>query len=308
MTPLPTQSTLRSSGPFGVAVARRAAAMRAMLVHFPLPAMLWCALLIVAAVFGEALAPYKASTADFSAILAPPAWMEGGSLAHVFGTDQLGRDILSRLIVGARISLLTSGVAIFVSGVVGVLLGTMAGYAGGWTSAIIMRVTDAFLSLPFMLMALALVAATGSGLANIIIVMILTNWARYARLVHSEVLSIRTRDFVTLARVAGVKPHIIAARHVLPNALNSIAVLAVLDVGRAIMLESSLSFLGLGIQPPEISWGLMLADGKTYIEAAWWVTAIPGMAIVLAVISFNAVGEALKAYLDPRGHLSRGFL
>jgi peptide/nickel transport system permease protein len=122
------------------------------------------------------------------------------------------------------------------------------------------------------------------------------------------VLSIRTRDFVTLARVAGVKPHIIAARHVLPNALNSIAVLAVLDVGRAIMLESSLSFLGLGIQPPEISWGLMLADGKTYIEAAWWVTAIPGMAIVLAVISFNAVGEALKAYLDPRGHLSRGFL
>lgn len=166
-----------------------------------------------------------------------------------------------------------------------------------------MRIVDAFLALPFILMALAFVAALGTGIGNIILVMILTNWARYARLVRSEVVSIKKRDFVQLARVAGLSNWAIAIRHILPNALTSILVLAVLDVGRAIILEASLSFLGLGIQPPDVSWGLALAEGRTYMTVAWWLTFWPGLAIVLAVMSFNSLGEWLKRRFDPRGQL-----
>jgi peptide/nickel transport system permease protein len=266
----------------------------------PMLAIVGCLLLVAAAVAGGWITPYAPDFADFAAPLAPPMWQEDGTAAHILGTDQLGRDVLSRLIAGARISLMTAAAAIFVAGAIGVLLGLAAGYAGGFVDAAIMRVVDAFLALPFILMALALVAALGSGVSNIILVMIVTNWARYARLVRSEVLSIMRRDFVTLARIAGVKPHLIALRHVLPNAMNSISVLALLDVGRSIILESSLSFLGLGIQPPAVSWGLMLADGKAYMAFAWWVTTLPGLTIVLAVMSFNTVGDWLKQRFDPR--------
>jgi peptide/nickel transport system permease protein len=227
--------------------------------------------------------------------------MQDGMVNHLLGTDQLGRDSLSRLIAGARISLITATAAIVVAGSLGVLLGLIAGYFGGLLDMTIMRIVDAFLALPFILMALALVAALGAGLGNIVLVMILTNWARYARLVRSEVLSIKERDFVTLARIAGVSRLRIAWRHVLPNAINSVAVLAVLDFGRAIILESSLSFLGLGIQPPDVSWGSMLADGKSEMQFAWWLAVWPGLAILIAVLSFNTVGEWLKGRLDPRG-------
>lgn len=269
----------------------------------PLVALACCVVLVAAAVLGDLITPYAKDYGDLLATLAPPFWQEGGSLAHPLGTDMLGRDLLSRLIAGARISLLTAGAAIFVAGTIGVLLGLLAGYAGGWIDAIVMRAVDAFLALPFILMALALVAALGSGVENIILVMIVTNWARYARLVRSEVLSIKGRDFVTLARIAGVAPHLIAFRHILPNALNSITVLALLDVGRSIILESSLSFLGLGIQPPAVSWGLMLADGKAYMSFAWWITTLPGLTIVAAVMAFNALGDWLKQRFDPRAAL-----
>ena len=269
----------------------------------PLVALACCVLLVAAAVLGDFITPYAKDFGDLSATLAPPFWQDGGSLAHPLGTDMLGRDLLSRLIAGARISLLTAGAAIFVAGTIGVLLGLLAGYTGGWIDAIVMRAVDAFLALPFILMALALVAALGSGVENIILVMIVTNWARYARLVRSEVLSIKGRDFVTLARIAGVAPHLIAFRHILPNALNSITVLALLDVGRSIILESSLSFLGLGIQPPAVSWGLMLADGKAYMSFAWWITTLPGLTIVAAVMAFNALGDWLKQRFDPRAAL-----
>jgi peptide/nickel transport system permease protein len=269
----------------------------------PIVALLFCLLLVIAAVFGDTIAPYGAAEPDFSASLAPPFWMHDGALAHLLGTDQLGRDSFSRLIAGARISLITATAAILVAGTIGVFLGLVAGFFGGLLEPIIMRVVDAFLALPFILMALALVAALGSGLGNIVLVMILTNWARYARLVHSEVLSIKERDFVILARIAGVSPMRIALRHVLPNAINSVSVLAILDFGRAIILESSLSFLGLGIQPPEVSWGSMLADGKSEMQFAWWLTVWPGLAILAAVLSFNAMGEWLKGELDPRSML-----
>jgi peptide/nickel transport system permease protein len=269
----------------------------------PILASAVCLLIAIAAIGGGAITPYIPDEADFTAILAPPAWSEGGSWQHLLGTDQLGRDMLSRMIAGARISLLTAVAAVVAGGTVGVTLGLAAGYVGGIVEAVIMRVVDAFLALPFILMALAFVAALGTGVGNIILVMVLTNWARYARLVRSEVVSIKQRDFVALAQVAGLRPTAIALRHILPNVMTSILVLAVLDVGRAIILESSLSFLGLGIQPPDVSWGLALAEGRTYMSVAWWLTVWPGLAIVMTVISFNALGDWLKAGFDPRGRL-----
>jgi peptide/nickel transport system permease protein len=269
----------------------------------PYLALLFCLVLLIAGLGGESIAPFAKDAANFTAILQPPAWLADGNITHILGTDQLGRDLLSRLIVGARVSLITAGAAIFVAGAIGIVCGLLAGYSGGFIDALIMRVVDAFLALPFILLAIALVAAFGSGIENIIIVMIITNWARYARLVRSEVISIKTRDYVTLARIAGASPARIAFHHILPNALNSIVVLAILDFGRAVILESSLSFLGLGIQPPDVSWGLMLADGKGVMTIAWWTAAFPGLAILLCVMSFNTVGDWLKAKFDPRGAL-----
>jgi peptide/nickel transport system permease protein len=262
-----------------------------------------CALLVVAAVFGNWLAPYSKEAVSLGASLLPPAWQPGGSTQHLLGTDQLGRDMLSRLIAGARISLATAAAATLVSGMFGVLVGLVAGYVGGILESVAMRVVDAFLALPFILLALALVATLGTGFGNIIMVMVIANWARYARLVRSEVLTVKQRDFVTLARIAGVRPLVIMLRHVLPNVLNSVVVLAILDVGRAIILESSLSFLGVGIQPPDVSWGLMLADGRTLMVFAWWLTTLPGLMIVFAVLSFNSLGRWLHVRFDPRGQL-----
>jgi peptide/nickel transport system permease protein len=270
---------------------------------FPLIATICCVLLVIAALFGQWLAPYAKDAVDLGASLAPPAWQPGGAAQHLLGTDQLGRDIFSRLIAGARISLATAAAATMISGVFGVCVGLIAGYVGGVVEAVIMRLVDAFLSLPFILLALGLVATLGSGFGNIIIVMVIANWARYARLVRSEVISIKQRDFVTLAHIAGVSPIRIILRHILPNALNSVAVLAILDVGRAIILESSLSFLGVGIQPPDVSWGLMLADGRTFLGFAWWLTTLPGAMIVIAVLCFNELGRWLRIKLDPRGQL-----
>jgi peptide/nickel transport system permease protein len=270
---------------------------------FPLIAAICCALLVIAAVIGQWLTPYAQDAVNLGASLAPPFWQPGGSTKHLLGTDQLGRDIFSRLIAGARISLATAAAATMISGVFGVSVGLIAGYVGGLVEAVVMRIVDAFLSLPFILLALALVATLGSGFGNIIMVMVIANWARYARLVRSEVISIKQRDYVTLARIAGVRPLRIMVRHVLPNALNSVVVLAILDVGRAIILESSLSFLGVGIQPPDVSWGLMLADGRTFLGFAWWLTTLPGLTIVIAVLSFNALGRWLRIKLDPRGQL-----
>lgn len=265
----------------------------------PLLATLVCLLLVVAAVFGTSLTPYTSTTIDFEAVLLPPAWEAEGMLRHPLGTDQLGRDVVSRLVAGAQVSLMVAAAAVLFGGILGTFIGLIAGYFGGVVGSLLARLTDAFLALPFILMALALVSALGPGLGNIIIVMILTNWARYARLVRSEVLGIKERDFVLLARIAGVSRVKIALRHVLPNAINSVAILAVLDIGRAMMLESALSFLGLGVQPPSVSWGVMLADSKSLMGFAWWLAVFPGLAIFVSVLSFSALGDWLSAKLDP---------
>ena len=266
----------------------------------PLLAALVCGLLLIAAVFGTSITPYSETTIDFEAVMQPPAWETGGNWHHPLGTDQLGRDGLSRIVAGAQVSLMVAVAAVVFGGVLGTFVGLIAGYVGGVLGTVLARVTDAFLALPFILMALALVSAIGPGLWNIILVMILTNWARYARLVRSEVIAIKERDFVMLARIAGVSQVSIALRHVLPNAFNSVAILAVLDVGRAMMLESALSFLGLGVQPPSVSWGVMLADAKSFMGFAWWLAFFPGAAIFMSVLSFSSLGDWLHAKFDPR--------
>jgi peptide/nickel transport system permease protein len=257
-------------------------------------------LLLIAAVFAPVISPHDPGHQNFITSMTPPVWQEKGLAAHVLGTDNLGRDVVSRLIHGARLSLTIALFAIALAGGIGTVLGLLAGYAGGFIDALIMRVVDAFLAMPFVLMALAIVAALGASTPNIVVVMAITNWARYARLVRGEVLAVREREFVLLARVAGLPRWRIALEHILPNVANSILVLATLDVGRVIILESSLSFLGLGVQPPDVSWGLMLSDGRAYMSVAWWMTVMPGLAILVSVLSLNVVGDWLRDRLDPR--------
>jgi len=268
--------------------------------RFPVVSALVMLLFVLAAVLAPWIAPYAPADADFIDAMMPPAWVEGGSLTHLLGTDQLGRDLLSRIVYGARLTLIVSVIGIAGAGAIGVIAGLAAGYIGGLVDALIMRVVDAFLALPFILMALAFVAALGVSVTNLVLVMALTNWARYARLVRGETLKVREADFIALARVAGMRRWRIAVVHILPNIANSVIVLATIDVGRVIILESSLSFLGLGIQPPAISWGLMLADGQQYLTVAWWLGVLPGLAILLTVLSSNLLGDWLRDRLDPR--------
>jgi peptide/nickel transport system permease protein len=258
------------------------------------------AMFVLAAILAPIIAPWDPAEQNFLASLSPPVWIDEGTWSNLLGGDNLGRDILSRLIYGARVSLIIALFAIALAGSIGVILGLIAGYAGGALDSLIMRVVDAFLAMPFILMALGFVAALGPSVTNIILVMGITNWARYARLVRGEVLSVKGRDYVALARIAGQPRWRIGVRHILPNVANSIIVLATLDLGRVIILESSLSFLGLGVQPPEVSWGLMLADGRAYMTVAWWLTVMPGLAILLAVLSLNIFGDWLRDRLDPR--------
>ena len=256
--------------------------------------------LVLAAVFAPWVAPHDPGFQNFIVSLQAPVWQDGGSWAHPLGTDNLGRDILSRLIYGARLSLTIALFAILLAGTIGIALGLLAGYAGGIVDGFIMRVVDAFLAMPFILMALAIVAALGPSTVNIVVIMAITNWPRYARLVRGEVLSLKQTDFVLLARVAGLPAWKIALKHVLPNITNSILVLATLDIGRVIILESSLSFLGVGIQPPDVSWGLMLSDGRSYMGVAWWMTVMAGLAILISVLCVNVLGDWLRDRFDPR--------
>jgi peptide/nickel transport system permease protein len=251
------------------------------------------------AIFAPLLAPAPPAKIDVRNSLRPPIWEEKGVPGFPLGTDDLGRDILSRMLYGARISLLVSISAIALSGSLGTLLGLLAGYFGGWHDSVIMRVTDTFLSIPFMLMALAIVGVLGPSLTNIIVVLAITNWAKYARMVRGETLSVREQDYVRLAEVAGCSHWRTLLRHILPNVANSLIILATLDLGRVIILESAMSFLGLGVQPPNISWGLMVAEGRKYLSVAWWYVTFPGVAIALTVLGGNLLGDYLRDVLDP---------
>jgi peptide/nickel transport system permease protein len=253
------------------------------------------------AIFANVLAPHNPEIGSLTARFRPPVWQTGGSANHLLGTDQLGRDVLSRLIFGARVSMVVGFTAVIFAGVVGTVLGIIAGYIGGWADQIIMRITDAWLALPALTFAIFLAAIVGPSMWNIVIILGAVYWTRYARVVRGEVLSLKERDFVRLAVVAGCSKWTIMRRHILPNVANSAIVLATLMLGVVIVTEASLSFLGVGVPPPQPAWGLMLSDGKQGLMVGyWWLTVFPGVCIMLMVLSANLLGDWLRVKLDPQ--------
>jgi peptide/nickel transport system permease protein len=253
------------------------------------------------AIFANVLAPHNPEVGSLTARFHPPFWQAGGTTEHLLGTDQLGRDVLSRLIFGARVSMVVGFTAVIFAGVVGTVLGILAGYLGGWVDQVIMRVTDAWLALPALTFAIFLAAIVGPSMWNIVIILGLVYWTRYARVVRGEVLSLKEREFVRLAIVAGCSKWTIMRRHILPNVVNSAIVLATLMLGVVIVTEASLSFLGVGVPPPQPAWGLMLSDGKQGLMVGyWWLTIFPGICIMLMVLSANLLGDWLRVKLDPQ--------
>lgn len=257
-------------------------------------------LLVFSGVFGDLLVLHDPAAGDLSRALRPPFWMAGGDWRYPLGTDELGRDIISRLVGGARIVLEVGFTAVVLAGVVGAAVAVVAGYYRGWVDALLMRLTDAMLSIPFMLVALTLAAALGTGRANLITTLAVMFWAGYARVLRGEVLRLRESQFVRLAIVAGCSSTRILLRHVLPNLLNSFIVLATLQLGITIIAAATLSFLGLGIPPPAPDWGTMLASSRGYISVAWWLSVWPGLAITLTVLAINLFGEWVRVRLDPK--------
>lgn len=246
------------------------------------------------------LAPHSPTATDLGLKLTPPAWLNEGVAERLLGADQLGRDILSRIIHGARISLTTSLLGILLAGSLGTALGVIAGYCRGWVDSLIMRVADMTLAIHIYILAIVLAVVWGPGLRNVLLVIVFLLWSRYARQARAEVLVLRERDFVTAARALGCSSVWIMARHLLPNIVPSLIVLSTLQVGFIIVLEATLSFLGAGIPPPAPSWGVMVADGRALIASAWWVSTLPGLAILIVVLSVNLVGDAIRDLLDPR--------
>jgi peptide/nickel transport system permease protein len=253
-----------------------------------------------AALLAPQIAPWDPTRQMLMKRLRPPMWEARGLRQHPLGTDHLGRDILSRILYGGRISLGVGLSAVTLSCVLGVTLGLLAGFHGGRTDAFIMRIVDVFLAIPYILLAMGVVFALGASLVNVILVMAVTRWVQFARVVRADVLSIREREFVSGARARGNRSMRLLLRHVLPNALTPIIVVATLELAFMIIYESALSFLGLGVQPPTPTWGWMLADGRNYIATAWWLATFPGLAIMLTVLAVNLLGDWLRDTLDPR--------
>jgi peptide/nickel transport system permease protein len=268
--------------------------------RLPLIPLFIIALFVIVSIFGEWLAPLPFDQQSLRARFLPPAWLDGGNIHYLLGTDNLGRDVLSRIIVGARASFIVAIAALAFGSIVGSLIGLASGYFGGRFDAFVMRTVDAMMSFPLVLAALLLVAVVGPGLFTVVIATSLILWARFARLIRSEVLSVRERDFVKLSRIAGASDLRIMLVHILPNVLNSVVVLLTLQLGFVIIVEATLSFLGAGVPPPTPTWGQMVATGRTYIETAWWISLFPGMAIAAVVLSFNLLGDWLRDRLDPR--------
>jgi len=241
---------------------------------------------------------------NLSAALRPPVGF-GGTWSHALGTDQLGRDMLARMIVGARLSIFIAAVGVVCSGVFGSILGVAAGLQQGWLDFVVSRLTEAQLALPFMLLAVALIVTRGQSLPMLILVLSTYGWAEYARVVRSQVMSLRSRPFVLGLRVAGASSWRIMTRHILPNVMNTIVVIGSLQVGFMTLGESSLSFLGLGVVSPDVSWGSMLADGRSELSRAWWVAVLPGLAIFLFVLGVNLAGDALRRRQDPLQRVHR---
>lgn len=263
------------------------------------PIVLLLIVLVIPALFADLIAPHNPFKAYLRDRLEPPVFF-GGSWEFILGTDRLGRDVLSRILHGAKYTLAISLVGIFLGAFVGTILGLLAGYLRGWTDILIMRFVDITFALPSILLALALASISGPSFQLVIFVVIFVIWGYFARQVRAETLSLRERDFVARARVAGASNLRILRKYILPNIFNTIVVLATLQIGVVVILEATLSFLGIGIPRPTPAWGLLVADGRQLIVSSWWISFFPGMAILMTVLSVNMLGDSLRDWLDPK--------
>lgn len=261
-------------------------------------AVLLCFLLF--GLFGHLVAPHDPNEVHFHNTLLPPFWLEKGTTDYLLGTDRLGRDVLSRLICGTTISLQVGFIVVFFSGSLGSAVALLSGYLGGKVDMFLMRVTDIMMSMPDLMIAIVLAAVLGPGKNNIIVILSIIGWTNYARVLRGEVLRIKEIGFVSLALVAGASKVRIMLKHIFPNIVNTLVVLATLQFGVVIIAESSLSFLGVGVPPPNPAWGLMVAEGRSYIASAWWLSTWPGLAIMMVVLSCNLLGDWLRVRLDPK--------
>lgn len=257
-------------------------------------------LVLLLGLFAELISPMDPLRQSLAFRLRPPLSYEAGQGWHLMGTDHLGRDILSRLVFGARVSLVISVSAVLISGLLGTIVGLVSGFRGGWVDSLLMRVTEVQLSCPFILLALAVAAVLRPNLTNTIIVLAVSGWVVYAKVVRSRVLALRESEFVQAARAIGVSDLRLVLRHLFPNMVSTCIVLATLEAARMITLESALTFLGLGVQPPTPSWAGMLSDGKLHLSSAWWFTTFPGLFIMFTVLGINLLGDSLRDVLDPK--------
>ncbi|MBL7177029.1 MAG: ABC transporter permease [Desulfobacteraceae bacterium] len=266
----------------------------------PLIPMVILFVFVITGIFGRFFLPHDPTEMDLMAAEKPPFWMEQGSVSIFLGADDLGRDMLSRLIGGAGVSLQVGFVVVCIAGSIGSIIALLSGFIGGWVDAVLMMLTDMFLSLPYLLIAIVLAAVLGPSKNNIILILAILGWAGYARVLRSEVLRIKNMDFVNLARVAGCSNFRIMGREIFPNIVNTLIIMATLQVGAVIIAESSISFLGLGVPPPEPAWGTMVADGRDFLTTSWWICLWPGLAILFTVLSCNLLGDWLRLRMDPK--------
>ena len=255
--------------------------------------------LLGVAIAGPGAAPYDPNRQDLGAIRLAPVWM-GGTWAHPFGTDSLGRDVLSRLLWGARVALVVAAAIAAISAAVGVPVALVAGYARGWVDTVLMRLVDVWMSIPAVLLAIALMAVLGLGLWKVVLAIVVVDWTRFARVIRGEVLALREREFVEAARAVGLSPIRVMVEELLPNLVPLIVVLTSLEMAIAVGVEALLSFVGLGVQASVPSWGAMIAEGRGYLMVGWWGMGLPMLALIVAVVGFNLLGEGLRERLDPR--------
>jgi peptide/nickel transport system permease protein len=270
------------------------------LFRYPVIPLAILVVLVFVAIFANVITPYPPNEMSLTDRLTPPFFVSGGSLSHLLGTDNLGRDILSRMLFGARVSLSVSLLVIAISSVIGTTLGMIAGYLGGRFDALLMRVTDAALAFPALLIALLLGVALGPSFGTVVLALSALGWAPYSRMMRGEVIKLRGEDFVAQARIIGSSPVRIIMKHIFPNVINTLVVLMTMSVGLVILIEASLSFLGAGIPPPTPSWGSMVSDGRNLFAQAWWISLFPSLAIGLVVLSGNFLGDWIRDKMDPK--------
>ncbi len=292
-----------STGQIADMPARRSAPARLVAILLKSPVGMAGSLIVFAIVllafFGPVISPQDPHGRNLRARFEPPGYVDEQGFTYSLGSDQLGRDILSRIIAGSRVSVLVGVVSVLISGTIGVIYGLISGFVGGIVDSVLMRIVDGLLAIPFIILVIAISGVVGAGLSTLILILGFTGWITYARVIRGEVLKVREMEYVIAAYALGQNRLKVMLQHILPNVVSSAIVLAAVQVGVTILAESSLSFLGLGVKPPTVTWGLMLADGKQYINSAWWMTAYPGIAITITVLGVVFLGDWLRDFLDP---------